>query len=66
MDQGGFIEPIPITEEDKVCLDGVRSKVLQKWKTIAIIGSVASIITIGFGTVQISMSGIGLCSFGGQ
>ena len=65
MDSGGVLSPIPITEEDKAHLGVVRNQVLQKWKKIAIIGVIGSIITIGFGIAQLLMTSIGMHSFGG-
>ena len=65
MDSGGVLSPIPITEEDKAHLGVVRNQVLQKWKIIAIIGAVGSIITIGLGIAQLLMTSIGMYSFGG-
>ena len=65
MDSGGVLSPIPITEEDKEHLGIVRNQVLQKWKKIAIIGALGSIITIGFGIIQLLLTSIGMYSFGG-
>ena len=66
MDSGGVLSPIPITEDDKAHLGIVRNQVLQKWKKIAIIDALGSIITIGFGIVQLLLTSIGMYSFGDQ
>ena len=56
---GGIIEPIPITQEDREYLGVIRNRALREWKILAVIASILAVITIIIGVVQISVADIG-------
>ena len=64
MNQGGIIEPIPITQEDKARLGVDRNRALKRWKLYSIIAAVAAVVAIGLGIAQLALSEITMYSFG--
>ena len=65
MNQGGILEPIPITQDDKAFLGVKRNKALKKWTKLAVFATIVAVITIIIGIIELLLADFGMDYFGG-